>query len=312
MSSLKTLAAQFEDGRTDREGFWRTMQQRHRQLHEYQELISGTDLDSICICDRELRVQTREGVWMVWDPGDMGTAPNVLVNRGRYEPTEGAYLLEAGSGAHVIFDVGANIGYYSLHWALRMAPGGTIHAFEPVPSTFAWFVRNIALNGLDAVIRPNAIGLGDAPGVVSLFLPEFLGSGAASIKDLHPDEGTRRVEVKLDTLDNYFSASGLDRLDLIKVDVEGAELLVLRGGRETIAKHRPMIFLELLRKWSRPFGYHPNDVIQMLTGMGYRCTTFDNSRLIPFELMTEETPQKNFFFAHPDVHREWLSAQDLV
>lgn len=311
MNSLKTLAAHFQDGRINREEFWRTMQERHRQLQEYQELIGGTDVEAICIGHDELRVKTRDGIWMVWDPEDMGSVPNVLVNHGRYEPIESAYLLEAGSSAHVIFDVGANVGYYSLHWASRLAPGGRIYAFEPVPSTFAWFSRNIALNQLDTVILPNNCGVGNATGVASIFVPDFMGSGAASMKDLHPDETSRSLDIRLTTLDEYFSISNLNRLDLIKADVEGAELLVVKGGLQTIAKYRPLIFLELLRKWSKPFGYHPNDVIRLLADMGYRCYTFGEGGLMPFEAMTDETTQKNFFFAHPDVHQNWLSANNL-
>jgi FkbM family methyltransferase len=312
MNALKAAAAQMQSGHISREEFWRAMQKKHLQLREYQQMIAGTEVDSIEIHGDELRIRTNAGIVMVWRPEDMGTVPNVLVNYGHYEPTESAHLLSAGVGAHVIFDVGANIGYYSLLWASRMAAGGIIHAFEPVPSTFAWLSRNIALNHLDEVIKACNIGLGNAAGTLSIFMPEFMGSGAASMRDLHPDEVTHKLEVKQETLDQYFSDSGLNRLDLIKVDVEGAELHVLQGGRNTIARYRPLIFLELLRKWAKPFGYHPNDVLGMLGEIGYRCYTFDDSRLIPFEVMTEETTQKNFFFAHPDAHRQWLSDHDLV
>lgn len=312
MKSLKAVVDEFQSGQINRDDFWSTMRQRHLQLREYQELIAGTPVESIAIHGDELLVRTREGVLIVWNPEDMGTAPNVLVNHGAYEATESACLLQAGSGAQVIFDIGANVGYYSLHWASRVAPGGTIHAFEPVPSTFTWLSRNIALNRLDNVIRANNFGLGDAPGSVSVFLPGFTGCGAASMKNLHPNESSQEIEVKLDTLDRYFSAAGLDRLDLVKVDVEGAELFVLQGGRKTIARYRPLIFLELLRKWSKPFGYHPNDVIQMLHAIGYQCYTFGESGLVPFSVMTEETDQKNFFFAHPAAHQEWLSTHDLA
>ena len=312
MKSLKTVIEEFQSGQIVREDFWHAMQERHLRLREYQDLIAGTNVDSIEIHGDELRLRTREGISMVWHPEDISTVPNALVNYGVYEPIESTYLLEAGCGSHVIFDVGANVGFYSLHWASRLAPGGTIHAFEPVPSTFAWLRRNVALNNLESIIQANHFGLAEEPKTLSIFLPKFSGSGAASIKDLHPEEGSVQVEVQVDTLDRHFSASGLKRLDLIKVDVEGAELFVLQGGRRTIEEHRPLIFLELLRKWSRPFGYHPNDVIQMLGKIGYRCYTFDEGRLVPFQEMTEETIQKNFFFAHPDVHRRWLSAHDLM
>jgi FkbM family methyltransferase len=311
MNSLKALIAQFESGQMARMDFWRAMQENHLQLREYQELIAGTDVESITIRGDELQIRTRAGISMVWNPEDMGTAPNVLVNHQFYDPMESRCLLDAGNGARVIFDIGANVGYYSLHWAPHMATGGQIHAFEPVPSTFAWLSRNIAVNHFDGVIRANNIGLGAAPQTMPIFVPELTGSGAASFRDLHPDETSCEVEVNLETLDRYFSASGLNRLDLIKVDVEGAELLVLQGGRETIAKHRPLIFMELLRKWSKPFGYHPNDVLRLLGEIGYRCYTFDDGRLVPFEAMTEDTMQKNFIFAHPEAHQPWLSAHDL-
>src|SRR4029079_11012292 len=116
-----------------------------------------------------------------WQPEDLRTAPNVLVDYGVYEPEESPFLLAAGKGAGVIFDIGANAGYYSVHWASRLAPGGSIHAFEPVPSTYARLVRNVDLNKLEGVIRRNNFGLGDVAKTISIFLPEFSGSGAASI-----------------------------------------------------------------------------------------------------------------------------------
>jgi FkbM family methyltransferase len=312
MQSLKAVVAAFQSGQMSREDFWRGMQQRHIQFRNYQDLIAGTDVDSIDIRGDELRVRTRDGVSMIWDPEDMGTAPNVLVNYGLYEAPESTYLLDSGAGAHVIFDIGANVGYFSLRWASRLAHGGIIHAFEPVPATFSRLSRNIAINHLEAIVQPNNIGLGQTPSTLSLFVPDFTGCGAASMMNLHPDETSREVEVNVDTLDRYFAASGLNRLDLIKIDVEGAELLVLQGGRDTIAAHRPLLFMELLRKWSKPFGYHPNDVLALLAEIGYRCYTFGDNCLIPFQLMDDNTTQKNFFFAHPEVHQSWLSAHHLA
>lgn len=309
---MKTIVGELRNSRAVQEDFWRAMQERHSQLREYQDLIAGTDVEAIEICGDELRVKTTKGICMVWKPEDPGTAPNVLVNYGTYESAEGAYLLDAGTGAHVIFDIGANVGFYSLNWALHLAPGGSIHAFEPIPSTFSWLRRNILLNTLEGVIRANDFGLADEAKKVSMFMPGFTGSGAASMKNLHPEEASLEVEVRFDTLDGYFSANKLDRLDLLKADVEGSEILVLRGGRRTIEEFRPLIFLELLRKWARPFGYHPNDAIRMLGEIGYRCFTFGKEGLIPFHEMNEETIEKNFFFADPLVHKDWLSGQGLL
>ena len=70
--------------------------------------------------------------------------------------------------------------------------------------------------------------------------------------------------------------------------------------------------MELLRKWSKPFGYHPNDVIELLRRLGYDCYTFEGSGLARFNTMTEDTRQTNFFFAHPEKHRTWLAANGLA
>ena len=91
--------------------------------------------------------------------------------------------------------------------------------------------------------------------------------------------------------------------------MEGAELLVLQGGIASIERFKPLLFLELLRKWSKPFGYHPNDVISVLAEIGYRCYTFDAHTLVPVPRITDETVQTNFFFADPDRHADWISRE---
>jgi hypothetical protein len=98
----------------------------------------------------------------------------------------------------------------------------------------------------------------------------------------------------------------------MKIDVEGAELLVLQGGRETLARHKPLMFMELLRKWAKPFGYHPNDVIALLSREGYRCYSHQDGKLARFTEMTDESCETNFFFAHPERHQQWMAAASIV
>src|ERR1700733_9236377 len=114
MQTLKDVAADYKADHISREDYWTLMQARHVQLHQYQELIAGTDVNSIEIHPGELRIVTREGVTMAWQPEDLRTAPNVLVNYGVYEPEESPILLGSAAGAHVVFDIGANAGFYSL------------------------------------------------------------------------------------------------------------------------------------------------------------------------------------------------------
>jgi FkbM family methyltransferase len=307
---IKDIQTKFKQGIISRNEFRLKMQQWHNCLRQYQALINGSDVSSIEITKSELILMT-DNIKIIWNPEDVGNAPNILATHGTYESEEKRFLMDAAVDAQVIFDVGANVGFYSLLWASRMS-NGEIHAFEPVPSTFQWLTRNVEINQLGKLIKPNNFGLGNESKRIPIYLPNVSGCSAASIKNLHPDEKSKEIIIQIETMDQYFESRKLSNLDLIKADVEGAELFVLKGGDQTIRKHKPLIFLELLRKWSKPFGYHPNDVISLLKSYGYDCYTIDNNNLIPFSFMTEETIQTNFFFADPEKHKKWLLKSRLI
>lgn len=311
MRSIQQVQEAFDKNEIVREDFWLEMQNAHLVLRQHQKLIAGSEVSEIRITPDELVVMTRDGTALAWQPEDLRTAPNVLVNTGEYEPLESAALSIAAKDAKLICDIGANVGYYSVTWARLLGEGGQIHSFEPVPTTFSRLVRNVELNGLEKRVFTNNCGLGDEAGTLTMYVPRFSGSGAASLKNLHEDEGAVEVQVPVDTLDAYFSSNKLGAFDLAKIDVEGAELMVVNGGSNAIRQHKPLLFLELLRKWSKPFGYHPNDLIGLLRGWGYGCYAFSEGRLDSFDTMTDETMQTNFFFAHPDRHSAWLAAHDL-
>jgi hypothetical protein len=88
--------------------------------------------------------------------------------------------------------------------------------------------------------------------------------------------------------------------NIIKIDVEGAELLVLRGAQETLRHQHPIIQCEMLRKWAKRFKYHPNDIIAFLSRFGYQCYVLRSGKLCRFHAMTDETEERNFFFIHSE------------
>ena len=107
------------------------------------------------------------------------------------------------------------------------------------------------------------------------------------------------------TLDAFCSARGIVPT-LLKIDVEGAELMVVQGGEKTL-EHTPIILMELLRKWSREFGYHPNDVFEALAKYGYEAWFFSecgSGKLKPCPWVAEDTVQTNFIFMHSQKHAE--------
>lgn len=296
MDTFETLKRELKENRISREQFWEAMRQRHVSLRDYSNLIKGSDISSIEITSSELQITTSNGLRYCWSPEDLRSAPNVAVNYGSYESEESAYLLQACRSSSVAFDIGANAGWYTVQFASAMPSSGTVHAFEPVPKSFARLQQNIALNGFSDRVRANAFGLSDKKQTVTMYVPNFSGTGAASLKDLHPEEGSISVNATFETLDAYAKRTGISRIDLIKMDVEGAELMVLKGGIKTVELTRPIIFMELLRKWSAAFDYHPNDVIEILRERDYRCFMIADGKLTELNRMTDQTVQTNFFF----------------
>ncbi|PKU25980.1 FkbM family methyltransferase [Telmatospirillum siberiense] len=307
MDNLISIRNAFPSGAWDRLECRMKMLEKHLILRQYQELISGTEVASIEIHPEELVVVTHSGLRLHWNLEDSCYAPSELINIGHYESEECPVLNDAARGASTIFDVGSNIGFFSLQWAANLAPGGKIHAFEPVPLSYSQLQRNIVLNRRESCIVANNTAVGETASTLTLFIPEYPGPAAASLNRLHPNSSNVEISVPVISLDEYYVQAGCPQLDMLKADVEGAELFVIKGAYKTIAAQRPLIFLELLRKWAKPFGYHPNDVISLLRGIGYRCFVLNDNALAPFEVMDEETTHKNFFFADPQKHADFLA-----
>lgn len=150
-------------------------------------------------------------------------------------------------------DIGANFGTYSLALAPCLPPGGRVYAFEPQRIIFNMLAGSVALNSVNNVFCNN-LALGDEDGEVEI--PQYdyaqrlnFGSiefGAEQKEQLHQERGhdpATRETVPVVRLDNL----GFNRVGLIKIDVEGMEEKVLDGAAETIARCRPMVFLETLK-----------------------------------------------------------------
>jgi FkbM family methyltransferase len=149
----------------------------------------------------------------------------------------------------VFIDVGANIGLVSLGVAQRLNSQQMVfevHAFEPMPKTFAYLKENIGLNpALAPHITTYNLGLSDKIGDATLFLfPSH--SGAASMAP-NPGFSQEQVSIQLETLDNVLLSKIPVQTSkvVLKVDVEGFELFVLKGATAFIKQHRPILYLEV-------------------------------------------------------------------
>ncbi len=141
-----------------------------------------------------------------------------------------------------VLDVGAHLGESALLFSELVGLGGRVVAFEPDPVARRSLLRNLELNGAaNATVEEDSVS--DRAGAATL-VTERLGSGAATI--VHPQaeaRGTRALEVGSTTVDRYCEAHAISP-DWVKIDAEGAEPLVVRGMRQTIARHHPSVILE--------------------------------------------------------------------
>lgn len=301
-SNPHELVAVYERGGMPRDVFWVAMAECHRRLLDHAPLLRPDgDVRRIEITNTGLVVVFDSGIRMRWNPEQLRSVPSVAVNHGAYEAVERrlamGLVFEAVSrsaGGAVIFDVGANAGYYALHLA-HLQPG-RVFAFEPVSPTFDQLVANIRENRSVNLIEPIPLALGATAGDHVFHIPALHGDVAASGRPLFPDGPNEQVTVRMETLDGFVESRGLTRLDFIKCDVEGGERDFIQGGLKTLERFRPWLMLELLRKWSAAFGYHPNDVLQTLFGLGYRCWSVTDGEIAEHRKITETCAQTNFFF----------------
>lgn len=138
--------------------------------------------------------------------------------------------LTHGREVDVIFDVGGNFGQTARRLASAF-PGATIYTFEPVPSSYAHLLKSVRRYRR---IKPYNIALGESRGVASVFLTADAGTN--SIKPVR--SATGKVDVPIDSADNIAEQLHLKNIDLLKIDVEGYELPVLRGCRRLLAERR--------------------------------------------------------------------------
>jgi FkbM family methyltransferase len=188
-----------------------------------------------------------------------------LIVRGTLEPPVQEALRRLLAEGDVFYDIGANVGFFTLVGARLVGPAGRVVAFEPVPWCASAVGRNIELNGFDhAQIRAEAVGAVDGSA-------RLLVVGEASWSHL---ESTGRhadvrdeIDVAVASIDSLVAAGTIPPPDVMKIDTEGAELQAIEGARATIAEHRPAIVCEL---------HDTNEAfVALMDELGYVTTNLD-------------------------------------
>jgi len=187
-----------------------------------------------------------------------------LEYKGVFEPAETNLVLSNLKENSVFFDIGANFGYYSLIVA-KNVKGAKIHSFEPVKTTFNHLKKNIDINKFNRIIKPNCLAVSDKEGEVRM--TSYLYSGDHIVKYESTNKGL--IPVKTITIDKYIEENNISNIDFIKCDIEGAELLMLKGAVNSLRKFKPKLLLELNEQWTERLNYNPKEVIDLLKELNY-------------------------------------------
>jgi len=196
----------------------------------------------------------------------------------------------------VFFDLGANIGSVSLHAAWRVGPAGQVHSFEPVPALVDRLTANVSRNRLTEVIRVHPLAVSNASGKTKINIAgrEVNNQGRASLVDA--PAAFAQVEVETITLDEFVLREGIEHIDLIKVDIEGAEPLMIQGAQKVLnSPEAPDLIVECNYLALAPSGMKPGDLVAMIEECGYEIHALEETGRPGQRLVAAEIPPASFY-----------------
>lgn len=220
------------------------------------------------------RLRNGMSIWVPWND-HIG---QIIYADGYYEPDLVAVIERILKPGMVFFDVGAHIGQYTLVASQVVGQTGQLHSFEPDPETYGFLEASVALNNLDNV-HLNRAALSSQAGVGQLYLASVSRLGDNS---LAPPKGYSGVscEVRCLTLDEYITAKRLSRVDVMKVDIEGAELAMLQGGRQLFSlSTRPVVIMEFEEARQQAFGSSCRELAVFFIQNGYQLFAVERGHL---------------------------------
>ncbi|MCK5270256.1 MAG: FkbM family methyltransferase [Sedimentisphaerales bacterium] len=197
---------------------------------------------------------------------------------GLFEKEECRFVTGFLEPGMIFFDIGANLGQYTLLAAQRVGPTGRVHSFEPSGRMYSELQYNVGLNNLSDNCFLNEVAVSEKEGSAQLSRYE---PGAEVFGSLGNQHWANRSivgseEVKTITLDTYVLENHIPKIDLIKIDIEGGELPALRGAERILSQtDAPTIVLEMSDDNTVGFGYKALDMWDYLSEFGYRMYRFD-------------------------------------
>ncbi len=192
--------------------------------------------------------------------------------KGFFEPVQTRKFIKSVKKGDTVFDIGANVGYYTILASKLIGAKGKVYALEPDRKNIELLKKNIELNNcLNVEVVPLALG---AENKISYFLSDRANPGESRIS-----EKVTKQLVQVKTLDKLVKEKSIKKIDVIKLDVEGGEVDVLRGAKNLIATSKNLnIFVECNLKTLKEFGEDKTALIAFLKGSGFDINYIFNER----------------------------------
>jgi FkbM family methyltransferase len=219
------------------------------------------------------------GLRMKIDPSEFLQAHLYLF--GSYELPTIRHIRSFLTPGAVCIDVGAQMGYLSLAMATSAGRQTAVHAFEPEDINAARFRENMALNNIQNV-QLHREAVSNIEGTLHLFLSKTANAGTHSTLYNERTVTEESIQIPATTLDAFARATNLPRLDLIKVDVEGAEFEVIQGADSVLRTYRPRVILELCDRLQIERGLSSRQIKEFMVERDYSAYTIaDDGTPIP-------------------------------
>ncbi len=208
---------------------------------------------------------------------------SMIYYMGYYELYLARYVQTLMQPGRIFADVGAHVGQYTLMAAARRMEA---HAFEPDPVNFAYLSRNVQLNHLTVTLNHCAVTDYSGHALLFPYGNETIRNNSLRKVESAPASSRSAITTPVVHLDGYF-AGRHHEIAIVKADVEGAELNVLKGAQEILSHSRPILILEVVACNTQAYGYTAYDLKQFLRGFGYQFYTLERTKLVPIPLESQ-------------------------
>jgi FkbM family methyltransferase len=204
---------------------------------------------------------------------------------GRFETKTAAALSQLVKPGSVVIDIGANIGAHALPLAHQVGENGKVYAIEPTDWAYEKMIRNLELNPeLKKSLIPIKAFFSDLSGTLPGQTHSSWRLNDAQKHPIHGGQLQHSGNAHYTSLDQWVQEQGVKKIDLIKLDVDGYEVKVLKGGIQTLLEFKPKMILELTLYNLDEYGDSLKELLELLKNCNYQLKTQDGRKLIPMKI----------------------------